>query len=117
MDLYREEILEYYKHPVNFGRPKDYDIKIKETNASCGDEITLYFTFGSDNQLNHIKFDGHGCAISVASTSMLTEVMLGKNKQQLKKLKLDDVYKLLGGPVNASRVKCATIALKAIEKL
>jgi len=82
MDLYREEILEYYKSPANKGILKDADYVIDETNASCGDDIKLYLKFDKKDIITDVKFDGHGCAISVATTSMLTEYLIGKSKKE-----------------------------------
>ena len=117
MDLYREEILEYYKNPVNKGQMKDPDITIHETNASCGDQITLYLKFDKTDTLTDFKFDGHGCAISVATTSMLSEYLIGKTKQEIKQINLETINKLIGGPVNTGRIKCASLGLRALEQL
>lgn len=116
-NLYREEILEYYRDPVNKGSIIGPDYSLHETNASCGDSITLYLKLDKNGRISSAKFEGSGCAISVASTSMLTEHLEGKTIKEAKKITLKDVYEMLGGSVNPGRIKCASICLKALEKI
>ena len=69
MNIYSEEIIDHYKNPVNFGKPKHYTLRSKQHNPYCGDEIEIYITI-KNSKIDKISFTGHGCAISMASASM-----------------------------------------------
>jgi len=120
MSLYREEILDHYRNPRNFGKLDQAKIKIRETNASCGDQIDINLNLKEGKNktriVEDIKFEGEGCAISLAAASMLTEAVKGKQITEVEKLADEDVFNLLGGKVNPGRVKCATLALVALKK-
>ncbi len=122
MDLYRENILDHYKHPRNFGTLKKRDVQAEGSNATCGDSIRIDITYGekkkkdSDTHIADIKFSGVGCAISQAAASMLTERVMGKSKKQVLEMKGDDMVKLIGSPLTPSRIRCATLALEVIQK-
>ena len=120
MSLYREEILDHYQNPRNFGKLDQAKIKIRETNASCGDMIEIYLNLKEGKNktriVEEIKFEGEGCAISLAAASMLTEAVKGRKITEVEKLADEDVFNLLGGKVNPGRVKCATLALAALKK-
>ncbi len=113
--MYAEEILDHYRNPRNFGELKDAQIKYKESNPLCGDEYEFYLKV-NNGLVSDAKFFGDGCAISKASASMLSEHVKNKTLDDLKKMKLDDVLKLLGIEVSAARTKCALVALLAIQK-
>ncbi len=119
MDIYREEILDHFKNPRNFGRVKDSSVSYKETNASCGDrlEISLRIETG---KVAEIKFEGEGCAVSIASASMLTEMVVGKSLDEVKELGDLTMEKRLGIKISSGRKKCANLGVvslkKAIEK-
>ena len=72
-DLYRENILDHYKRPRNFGRPDEYDLDFEDTNPFCGDEQHVFIKLDDDGRVASVAFEGKGCAISTAATSMLTE--------------------------------------------
>lgn len=130
MNIYKQQILDHYKNPRNFGRLKDADVIVEETNASCGDEMKIYIKFSSATSLRQgygrqasqqsvikdVKFKGTGCAISIAAASMLTEFVKGKKLSEIKKLDKDDIFKLLGVKVGPGRVRCVTLALEAVKK-
>jgi len=120
MSLYREEILDHYQNPRNYGKPDKAEVTIREANVSCGDQIDIYLKLkGLNNKtriVEDIKFEGEGCAISLAAASMLTEAVKGRKITEIEKLVDEDVYSLLGGKVNPGRVKCATLALVALKK-
>ncbi|PIP52884.1 SUF system NifU family Fe-S cluster assembly protein [Candidatus Beckwithbacteria bacterium CG23_combo_of_CG06-09_8_20_14_all_34_8] len=113
--IYRDQILDHAKYPRNSGSLSDPDIEINESNQSCGDKIKLQVKF-KDQQVGDVKFHCQGCALSTAASSLLTEAVKGKSKTEIAQMNLDDLYKLLGGPVNAGRAKCASLALKALQK-
>ena len=119
MDLYREQILDHYKNPRNFGHLDGADVVREEVNMSCGDKITIEIildTVKGKVRIRDIRFRGEGCAINQASASMLTEKVKGMRSRDVMKLKLSDIEKLLGTTLTPSRVKCALLPLEAIHK-
>ena len=76
-DLYREQILEHYKRPHNFGRLDDLDLEFEDTNPFCGDEQHVFIKLDDDGRVAEVAFEGKGCAISTAATSMLTDELAG----------------------------------------
>jgi nitrogen fixation protein NifU and related proteins len=114
-DLYRENILDHYKRPRNFGRPEDFDLDFEDVNPFCGDEQHVYITLGDDGRVSGVSFEGKGCAISTAATSMLTEELEGKTPEELLRLEKEFVLDLLGIDISATRMKCALLGLKVIK--
>jgi len=128
MDTYREEILEHWQNPQNYGEIEDADLVIDQVNPLCGDEITIYIRFGADSRrkgnadlrgkrIADVTFVGKGCAISVASASMLTEAIKGQRVEKIGKITGEDVFEMLGGPVAPARIKCAFLSLEAVRKI
>jgi nitrogen fixation NifU-like protein len=114
-DLYRENILEHYKRPRNFGRPESFDLDFEDTNPLCGDEQHVYLVLDADGRVSDVQFEGKGCAISTAATSMLTEELAGKTRDELLRLDKDFVLELLGIEISATRLKCALLGLKVVK--
>jgi nitrogen fixation NifU-like protein len=114
-DLYRENILDHYKRPRNFGRPAEYDLDFEDTNPFCGDEQHVFIKLGDDGRVASVAFEGKGCAISTAATSMLTEELEGKTPEELLRLPKEFVLDLLGIDISATRMKCALLGLKVIK--
>ena len=112
MDLYRQNILDHYKHPRNFGYVPG--VKHKETNSSCGDEVELGLTV-RDGKIVAVGFKGQGCAIAMAGASLLTEAIKGKKLSVVKKMTDGQAQKLFGIKVNPARKKCATLAWVALQ--
>ena len=112
--LYKENILDHYKNPHNFGKMSKPTFKKKEFNPLCGDEIELFVKFKGD-KVSEVKFTGTGCAISQASISMLTDFIKGKTREDLNKLNKDDIMNLLGIKVGVVRMKCALLSLKTLQ--
>lgn len=115
-DLYREQILDHYKNPRNFGRMENPDLEGFETNPLCGDSIGIQLKFDKNKAVGEIKFYGEGCAISRASASMLTEVLKGKHLKALDKIGNGDIIQMLGGQISPARLKCATLPLESLRK-
>lgn len=116
MDLYREEIIDHYKHPRNFGHLTSSMVKSTSDNVSCGDTISIELTLegkGDACKISDIRFNGVGCAISQASASLLTEHVKGKLVGDMKRLTPDDIYAILGVTLTPSRVKCALLGYEA----
>ena len=113
-DIYRENILEYYRNPRNHGSIPDADIILRDTNPLCGDDIEISIKI-IDNKIEAIKFKGKGCAISQSSVSMLTEKLKGKDIESARNIDKEYILKMLGIEINASRLKCAMLGLKVIK--
>jgi nitrogen fixation NifU-like protein len=114
-DLYRENILDHYKRPRNFGRPQEFDLEFEDTNPFCGDEQHVFIELDEDDRVQRVSFEGKGCAISTAATSMLSEELDGKTREELVRLPKDFVLELLGIEISATRMKCAMLGLKVVK--
>ena len=114
-ELYREQILEHYKRPHNFGRIEDPDLRFEDTNPFCGDEQEVTIRLDSDGRVADVAFDGKGCAISTAATSLLTDELRGKTADELLTLPKEYVLDLLGIDISATRMKCALLGLKVVK--
>ena len=106
-ELYKENILDNYKNPRNKRQLTTCSAKLHELNPVCGDEITMYLEI-KDNKIVEASFEGHGCAISQASVSMLTEKIKGMSLEEVKKLNEDDIQEMLGIPISINRIKYFT---------
>jgi nitrogen fixation NifU-like protein len=113
-DLYRELILDHYRSPRNHGRLEHYDAKAEGQNPLCGDELEIELTV-VDEKIDQIRFHGQGCAISQASTSMLTELVEGKPIAEAAALQREDVVEMLGIPLSPIRLKCALLGLGVLK--
>ncbi len=113
--LYREQILDHYKRPHNFGRLDDFDLEFEDTNPFCGDEQHVYIKLDEQDRVAEIAFQGQGCAISTAATSLLTDELVGKSRDELLKLPKEFVLELLGIDISATRLKCALLGLKVVK--
>ncbi|HZA58795.1 MAG TPA: iron-sulfur cluster assembly scaffold protein [Solirubrobacterales bacterium] len=114
-ELYRDQILEHYKRPHNFGRLGDFDLDFEDTNPFCGDEQHVFIKLGEDDRVAEVAFEGQGCAISTAATSLLTDELVGMSRQDLLALPKDFVLDLLGIEISATRLKCALLGLKVVK--
>jgi nitrogen fixation NifU-like protein len=114
-DLYRDQILEHYKRPHNFGRPDSFDLDHEDNNPFCGDEQHLFIELDDDGKVSGVTFEGKGCAISTAATSMLTEELEGMTPEEILALPKEFVLDLLGIEISATRMKCALLGLKAAK--
>jgi nitrogen fixation NifU-like protein len=114
-DLYREQILEHYKRPHNFGRPDRFDLEYTDTNPFCGDEQHVYLVLDEDGKVTDARFEGSGCAISTAATSMLTDELAGMSREEVLRLPKTFVLELLGIDISATRMKCALLGLKVAK--
>ncbi|HEX8050158.1 MAG TPA: iron-sulfur cluster assembly scaffold protein [Solirubrobacterales bacterium] len=114
-ELYRDQILEHYKRPHNFGRIEDADLEFEDTNPFCGDEQHVTIKLDGDEKVVEVAFDGKGCAISTAATSLLTDELVGMSREELLRLPKDFVLELLGIDISATRMKCAMLGLKVVK--
>jgi nitrogen fixation NifU-like protein len=114
-DIYREIILDYYRNPRNYGKIQDPDIAQRDSNPLCGDELEMHLNI-KDDKVADVKFTGKGCAISQASASMLTELIMGKDFEYVKKLTKNDILDNLGlHELGPARIKCALLSLKVLK--
>ncbi len=114
-DLYREVILDHYKNPGQKGHLDDHDFEFEDENPLCGDFIHVDIKTDEKGVITDAKFDGHGCAISMASADMLVESLIGKTIEDAKKLTKQDVLDLLGIELSPVRLKCALLSLKVTK--
>jgi nitrogen fixation NifU-like protein len=138
-DLYQEIILDHYKNPRNYGDIDDPDMHVEDNNPSCGDELEVNVKFDEDEQvIDDISFTGEGCAISMASASLMSDRLEGKSiedaedlrerfksmitaddgEQDIDELKdeLGDLVSLKGVIKFPIRVKCANLAWNTFKK-
>ena len=113
--LYREQILDHYKHPHNFGELDDADLEFEDNNPLCGDELRVQLRTGDDGRIEDIRFSGQGCAISQASASMVSDEIKGMTPDELLRLDREFVLELLGIDISATRMKCALLSLKVLK--
>ena len=110
-DMYRQQILDHYKNPRNYGELDDPTFTHIGENPMCGDEIAVDVELADDGEtIERAAFRGDGCAISQASASMLTGELAGMTLDELDELDRDDVIDLLGVDISPMRVKCAVLA-------
>ncbi|MBA3474315.1 MAG: SUF system NifU family Fe-S cluster assembly protein [Rubrobacter sp.] len=129
-ELYTQVIMDHYQRPRNRGELEGADLQEHLLNPLCGDEVTVYAVFDGD-RVSDVKFSGHGCSISQASTSMMTERLSGKSRKEaeaeiegFKAMMIgekefpetDDLAALKGVIQYPSRIKCATLAWTAFQK-
>jgi nitrogen fixation NifU-like protein len=118
-DLYRENILDHYKHPHNWSPPepelKDADLEFHDLNPLCGDELTVRLALDGEGKISDIRFSGHGCAISQAAASMASDEIKGMTPEELMSLDRRFVLDLLGIDISATRMKCALLTLKVLK--
>src|SRR5918996_3736094 len=113
--LYREQILDHYKRPQNFGRLGEFELEFEDSNPFCGDEQHVYIKLDGDDRVTGVSFEGKGCAISTAATSLLTDELEGKTREELLRLPKEFVLELLGIDISATRMKCALLGLKVVK--
>ena len=114
-ELYREQILEHYKRPQNFGRLDEFDLEYEDSNPFCGDEQHVWIRLDDSDRVAEVAFEGKGCAISTAATSLLTDELVGRTREELLALPKGFVLDLLGIDISATRMKCALLGLKVVK--
>lgn len=114
-DLYREIIIDRYKSPIYRGSLDPHDISFEDDNPLCGDLIRIELRLDSDERVSDAVFDGHGCAISLASADLLIESIQGKPLEEVKQLTKEDILDMLGIELGPVRLKCALLSLKVLK--
>jgi len=114
-DLYRDEILEHYREPHNFGTLDAPDASYEGHNPLCGDRITMMLMVDGEGAVSDIAFSGRGCAISQASASMLTDEIKGRPVSEVEAMTNQDILDLLGIEISPARLKCALLSLSTVQ--
>ncbi len=113
-DFYRELILDHYKNPRSHGVLEHADASAEGNNPLCGDEVSVYVRFDGD-VISDISFEGRGCAISQAATSMLTEIVKGRTATEVATMPKDELLDEIGIPLTPIRLKCAILGLGVLK--
>ena len=136
-DIYREEIMEHYRNPRNFGVMKRPTYEAEAINPLCGDRILLQLKVNPKGVVTQVRFSGSGCALSIASSSQFTEWMVGKTVKKLKTTGPDEIQRLMQAKIGSStgesadfvawpadvhsigpaRLPCLLLSLYALQKM
>jgi nitrogen fixation protein NifU and related proteins len=118
-ELYRENILDHYKHPHNWSPPaaeiESPDLEFQDLNPLCGDELKVQLAVDGEGRIADVRFSGHGCAISQAAASMASDEVKGMAVDEVLRLDRSFVLDLLGIDISATRMKCALLSLKVLK--
>ena len=119
MKMDREElmqfILDHYENPRNYGPSEDSHVVQKGGNPGCGDIITVYLKFDDKGKVSDISFEGEGCIISQAATSMITEIVEGRAIEEVEKMSPDVITDLIGKELAMTRPRCTTLGLTTVK--
>ena len=113
--LYREVILDHYKNPRGHGLLENADAEAEGQNPLCGDEVTVSLRFGEGDVIEDVGFEGRGCAISQAATSMLTDLVKGRTASEVATMPKDELLDEIGIPLTPVRLKCALLGLGVLK--
>jgi nitrogen fixation NifU-like protein len=116
MNIYQEKLLEHYHNPHNYGKLIDAKHSALVENVNCGDAIEIFVNIDNNRRIQQVGFEGEGCAVAIASVSLLTDHVKGKTVDEVQKMNLADVIKLLEIEVSLSRLRCAGLGLDALKK-
>lgn len=114
-DLYREYILEHYRHPQNYGTLEQPTFEAEGQNPLCGDELHVQVSLDDDQRVSDVRFTGHGCAISQAAMSILSDEIKGRTLDEVAAMTRDDIVELVGIPLSPVRLKCALLGLVVVK--
>ncbi|MFB6082091.1 MAG: Fe-S cluster assembly sulfur transfer protein SufU [Halanaeroarchaeum sp.] len=115
-DMYRQQILDHYKNPRNYGSLASPTFSHGGHNPSCGDQLEFDVALAEDGEtIEQVAFEGDGCAISQASASMLSQRLPGMTLEEVAAMDRDDVLEMLGVDISPMRVKCAVLAEKVVQ--
>lgn len=114
-NLYKEQLLEHYKHPNNQGSLENPDIVKEDSNPLCGDIVEIQLKLG-EGKIIDAKFKGKGCIITTAAADILLDEIKGKTLEEVNKMTREQMLEFLGIELTTSRVKCAMLPLITIKK-
>ncbi|MGE0207108.1 MAG: iron-sulfur cluster assembly scaffold protein [Candidatus Babeliales bacterium] len=115
LNLYREILMDHYRHPRNKGRLSEPSFSSAEHNPSCGDSV-LFDGKVVDDVLTQVSFEGKGCVISQATASLLTQTVQGKKLEEILGLDKEAVLALVGMDLGPTRLGCALLPLQALQQ-
>jgi nitrogen fixation NifU-like protein len=113
--MYREVILDHYKTPRNHGILDPNDAVAEGQNPLCGDEVTVSVRFGDGDVIERVGFEGRGCAISQAATSMLTDLVKGRSAEEVAVMQKEELLEEIGIPLSPVRLKCALLGMGVLK--
>jgi nitrogen fixation NifU-like protein len=113
--MYREVILDHYKAPRNHGLLDPNDAVAEGQNPLCGDEVTVSVRFSDGDIIESVGFEGRGCAISQAATSMLTDLVKGRSAQAVAGMQKEELLDEIGIPLSPVRLKCALLGMGVLK--
>jgi nitrogen fixation protein NifU and related proteins len=111
-----EFILDHYENPRHYGALPEATVVQKGGNPGCGDIVTFYLKVDGDGRIEDISFEGEGCTISQAGSSIVTELFHGKTLADVEATSGDAILELLGREIAATRLKCATLGLNTTKE-
>ncbi|MEZ4643727.1 MAG: iron-sulfur cluster assembly scaffold protein [Chloroflexota bacterium] len=114
-NIYREQIIDLYERPLNYGTLDPADFSHEEDNPLCGDVIRIDVCLDGENRVTAVAWSGNGCAISQASASLLTEAIKDMPLDELKTFPKERLLDLIGVPLSMARLKCALLSLKVLH--
>ncbi len=114
LEMYREQIIDLYENPLNYGELPDATHSYEEDNPLCGDVVQIDLQV-QDGRVVEVKWHGNGCAISQASASLLTEAIKGLSLEEASSFSKEQLLELLGVPLSMTRLKCALLSLKVLK--
>lgn len=115
LSIYNEKIMDHYKNPRNRGDMENPTVKVDAVNPVCGDCTNIQLKI-EDDIISDVKFESLGCAISIASASMLTEEVKGKKIEEAKKIQEKDILDMLGTTLSSYKQTCATMSVDALQR-
>jgi nitrogen fixation NifU-like protein len=113
--IYREQIIDLYESPLNYGELDHPNFSYEEDNPLCGDVVRIDVILDENERVAEVAWSGEGCAISQASASLLTEEIKGKTLDEVKAFSKEELLELVGVPLSMMRVKCALLSLKVLK--
>lgn len=114
-EMYREQLLDLYQHPLNHGQLDSPTFSYEEDNPLCGDVVRIDVLVDEQERVADARWRGEGCAISQVSASLLTEAIKGRTLEEIKAFDKQELLDLLGIPLSMSRIKCALLSLKVLK--
>lgn len=112
---YIEFILDHYNNPHHKGKLDDPDIMVNGGNPGCGDIVTVYVKLDENDRIVDAAFDGQGCTISMAASSVLMDKLIGQTIAEVDAMDYNELIEELGREVVQSRIRCATLAMDTIK--
>ncbi len=112
---YVEFILDHFNNPENKGTLEDPDILVNGGNPGCGDVVTMYVKLDENDRVVDVKFDGHGCTISMAGADIIANLVKGKTLKEIEELPYAPLIDQMGQDVVKSRLRCATLGVDTLK--